>query len=278
MPRIAAVQMETTLLDIEANSTKILEFISRAAAHDAQIVVFPECSITGYNMTLDEAEELAVSIPSAQTELITNACARSGILVVVGAIERGQDGRLYNTSVLINSDGVLGIYRKTHLPMLGIDRFLSPGDVIPEPFSTEYGRLGMLICYDVRFPEPIRVLSLAGTQIVLISTAWPDKANLYPDYVVRTRSEENHVYIAAANHVGEERGVRYLGRSLITSRSGEIIAEGTATEEEILYADVELSRSDEKRIIFSAGEYELDLFGDRRPELYGRIVEEGIKD
>ena len=278
MPRIAVVQMETTLLDLEVNTKKILEFVSRASAHDAQIVVFPECSITGYNMTLDEAKELAVSIPSTQTELITKACASSGILVLVGTIERGQDGRLYNSAVLINSDGVLGIYRKTHLPMLGIDRFLSPGDAIPEPISTELGRLGVLICYDIRFPEPIRVLSLAGTQIVLIPTAWPDNATLYPDFVVRTRSEENHVYIAAANHVGEERGVRYLGRSLITSPSGEIIAEGTATEEEIFYADVELLKSDEKRIIFSVGEYELDLFGDRRPELYGRIVEEGSWD
>ena len=278
MTRIAIVQMETTLLDIEANTTKILNFMSRATEHDAQIVVFPECVLTGYNMTLDEAEGLAVSIPGAQTELITNTCAHSGILVVVGTIERGQDGRLYNSAVLINSDGVLGIYRKTHLPMLGIDRFLSPGDTIPEPFSTELGHLGMLICYDIRFPEPVRVLSLAGTQIVLIPTAWPDKASLYPDFVVRTRSEENHVYIAAANHVGEERGVRYLGRSLITSPSGEIIAEGSPTEEEILYADIELELSDEKRIIFSAGEYELDLFGDRRPKLYGRIVEEEIED
>ena len=278
MPRIAVVQMETSLLDIEDNTTKILDSISRAAAHGARIVVFPECSITGYNMTLDEAEELAVSIPCAQTERITRACARSGILVIVGTIERGLDGQLYNTAVLINPDGVLGIYRKTHLPMLGIDRFLSSGDAIPEPFSTEFGLLGILICYDLRFPEPIRVLSLAGAQVVLIPTAWPEQARLYPDFVVRTRSDENHVYIAAANHVGEERGVRYLGRSIITSPSGEIIAEGTSTEEEILYADVELSRSDEKRIIFSAGEYELDLFGDRRPELYGRILEEGSWD
>ena len=274
MPRIAVIQMETSLLDIEANITKIIEFVSQAAAHDAQIVVFPECSITGYNMTLDEAEELAGSIPCAQTELITKACARSGVLVVVGMIERDQDGRLYNSAVLIHSDSIRGIYRKTHLPMLGIDRFLVAGDAIPGPYPTEFGNLGMLICYDIRFPEPIRVLSLAGSQLVLIPTAWPDKASLYADFVVRTRSEENHVYIAAANHVGEEQGVRYLGRSLITSPSGEVIAEGSVSEEEILYADVELELSDEKRITFSVGEYELDLFGDRRPELYGRIVEE----
>ena len=93
MTRIAIVQMETTLLDIEANTTKILKFMSRATEHDAQIVVFPECVLTGYNMTLDEAEGLAVSIPGAQTELITNTCAHSDILVVVGTIERGQDGR-----------------------------------------------------------------------------------------------------------------------------------------------------------------------------------------
>ncbi len=272
MPRIAVVQMETTLLAVESNTKKILEFISRAAAHDAQIVVFPECAITGYNMTLDEAGDLAAPIPGAQTERITEACARAGILIVLGTIERGQDERLYNSAVLINSDGVLGLYRKTHLPLLGIDRFLARGEAIPGPFSTNFGRLGMLICYDIRFPEPIRVLSLAGAQIVLIPTAWPDKATLYPDFVVRTRSEENHVYIAAANHVGEERGVRYLGRSLITGPSGEIITEGSPSEEEILYADVELERSDEKRIIFAAGEYELDLFGDRRPELYERIT------
>jgi predicted amidohydrolase len=270
--------METSLLDIEDNTTKILEFIAQAASGNAQIVVFPECALTGYNMTLDEAEELAGTIPSAQTELITKACARSGVLVVVGMIERGQDGRLYNSAVLINSDGILGVYRKTHLPILGIDRFLVAGDAIPGPYPTEFGNLGMLICYDIRFPEPIRVLSLAGSQLVLIPTAWPDQASLYPDFVVRTRSDENRVYIAAANHVGEERGVRYLGRSLITSPSGEIMVEGTTTEEEILYADVELSRSDEKRIIFSEGEYELDLFGDRRPELYGRIMEEEMGD
>lgn len=275
MPRIAAVQMETTIRDVDDNTAKVLEFITQAAFENAQVVVFPECALTGYNISLDEAEEIATPILCAQIDLLKAASARSGILIIVGTIERSDSGSLFNSAVLISPDGRMAVYRKTHLPLLGVDRFLSPGDAIQEPLSTEFGRLGMLICYDIRFPEPIRVLALAGAQVVLIPTAWPDRATLYPDFVVRTRSEENRVYIAAANHVGEERGVRYLGRSIITGPSGEIIAEGSSTEEEILYVDVELSRSDEKRIIFSEGEYELDLFGDRRPELYGRIVEMG---
>jgi len=275
MPRIAVVQMETTHCEKDANTSKMLEFIAQAAGEKARVVVFPECALTGYNMSLVEAEEIATPIPCDQLDLLTAACAPSGLLIIVGTIEQSNSGNLFNSAVLIGPDGVMGVYRKTHLPLLGIDRFLAPGDAFPEPFPTNFGRLGMLICYDIRFPEPIRVLTLAGAQVVLIPTAWPDRASLYPDFVVRTRSAENHVYIAAANHVGEERGVRYLGRSIITGPSGEIIAEGSPTKEEILYADVELSKSDNKHIIFSAGEYELDLIGDRRPDLYRRIVEDG---
>jgi N-carbamoylputrescine amidase len=102
----------------------------------------------------------------------------------------------------------------------------------------------------------------------LVSTAWPQAATLYSDYAARTRSAENGIYLVAANHFGQERTTRYLGRSVITGPDGEMIAEAPTDRSTILYADVDLSRSDEKRRIFAPGEYELDLVKDRRPELY----------
>jgi predicted amidohydrolase len=111
-----------------------------------------------------------------------------------------------------------------------------------------------------------------GAQIVLISTAWPSAATLYPDFVARTRAAENGIFLVAANRIGEEHGARYLGHSLIIGPDGEVLAQAGGEEETILYADIDPSLSDQKRRVFLAGEYELDIFNDRRPKLYGELV------
>jgi predicted amidohydrolase len=108
---------------------------------------------------------------------------------------------------------------------LGVDRFLTPGDALAEPLEAPLGRLGILICYDLRFPEPARAFALQGAQAILVPTAWPDAATLYPDHVARTRASENGVYLLAADHVGEEEESAYLGRSLAVVPDGEVIAE-----------------------------------------------------
>jgi predicted amidohydrolase len=130
----------------------------------------------------------------------------------------------------------------------------------------------LLICYDLRFPEPARVLALGGAQVILLSTAWPQAASLYPDFVVSTRAAENHLYLVAANRVGEERGTTYLGRSIIADPDGRVLAEADRTEETLIYAEIDPSDSDAKQRVFRPGEYELDLFNDRRPELYSSLV------
>jgi predicted amidohydrolase len=130
----------------------------------------------------------------------------------------------------------------------------------------------MLICYDLRFPEPARVLALGGAQMILLSTAWPQAASLYPDFIVSTRGAENHIYVVAANRVGVERGTTYLGRSIIVDPDGRVLAEAGSSEETILFATIEPGRSDAKHRIFRQGEYELDLFNDRRPELYSPLT------
>jgi predicted amidohydrolase len=268
MLKFTAIQMEPTILEPERNLEKVIDLISQASSLGTQVMVFPECTLTGYVLSLEEAEALSEPIPGPATERILEACRQTGSYVAIGMLEKGHKGDVFNTAVLIGSNGILGKYRKTHLPFLGIDRFLSPGTSINGPFDTPIGKVGLLICYDLRFPEPIRVLALKGAHVVLLSTAWPQTATLYPEFVAQSRSSENSLYIVAANRIGEERGTRYLGRSVITGPNGEKLAEGSNNKEEMITAEIDPSRSDDKQRIFKAGEFELDLFEDRRPELY----------
>lgn len=275
MARVAVVQMESHPLETNRNLSRVLDTLARAAAQGAHLALFPECALTGYMLTAEEAAAVAEPIPGPRTDRLAQACRQWDLLAVVGTIERDERGDCFNTAVLISPDGVLGRYRKTHLICLGVDRFLIPGGKLVEPFSTPLGRLGLLICYDLRFPEPARVLALAGAQAILLPTAWPQAATLYPDYVARTRAAENGLYLLAADHVGSERGSRYLGRSLIVGPEGEILAEAGQDEEALLLADLDLSRSTIKHRGFIPGEYEIDLLKDRRPELYRPLAELG---
>jgi len=261
--------MEPILLDPEANLEKIINLIHEASKRGAQIAIFPECAVTGYALSAEEAVAVAEPIPGPQTQRMSDACREAGLTaVVVGTIEKDEHDRLFNTAALVGPDGLIARYRKTHLPYLGVDRYLAAGDALPGPFETSVGRIGMLICYDLRFPEPIRVLALAGAQVILLPTAWPSTATLYPEFMAQSRAAENGLYLIAANRVGEERGTHYLGRSVIVGPDGEMLVEARAEGEEILCVDIDPTRSDHKQRIFVPGEYELYLFEDRRPDLY----------
>ena len=278
MVQIAAVQMQTELLDPEANLASVVKRLDEAARLGAKIAVFPECVLTGYSLTAEEAREIAERIPGPRLTRLTAECRERDMLAVVGTLELDEAGRVFNTAMLIGPDGLLGRYRKTHLPFLGVDRFLAAGGSINGPFPTRLGKLGMLICYDLRFPEPIRALALSGAQAILLPTAWPSSATLYPEFMAQSRSAENSLFLIAANRCGEERGTRYLGRSIITGPNGEILAEAGPSDDQIICAEIDLSRSEAKRRVFIPGEYELDLFGDRRPDLYGALVADANAD
>ena len=272
MLRVATVQMQPELLDLDGNLARVIDHARQAAAREARLIVFPEIVLSGYVVSPDEADALAQPVPGPATQAVARACAEDDIHVVLGMLERDADGTLFNTSVLLGPTGLLVRYRKTHLPLLGVDRYLAAGDDIIPPVVTTAGRLGLLICYDLRFPEPCRVLALLGAQVIALSTAWPAAGMLYPEFIARSRAAENRVYLLAANRCGEERGTRYLGRSVIVAPDGEILAEGSPDREETLFAEIDPALSDEKRLVYAAGEYELDLWGDRRPELYAPIA------
>jgi len=234
--------------------------------------VLPECAIPGYMFeSAEEALPYAEEIPGPSTEALAAACGRIGAHVVCGLIERDGD-RLHNAAVLLGPDGLLGAYRKTHLPFLGVDRFVVPGDELPV-WDTPLGRIGIEICYDLRFPEVTRTLALGGADIVCHPTNFPTAAQVQTELITVARAAENRIFLLTANRCGRERWAEFCGRSQIVDPYGKRLAETGVAGEALLVADVELELARDKDYVIP-GEYELYLFGHRRPELYGALVEE----
>lgn len=267
----AAIQMQPILLDINANIKKIDGLMEKAAEKKVELAVFPECCLTGYDMSLEKAKEIAIRIPGPQTETLSSLCQKHQMHIVVGSIESSYDGKYYNAAILIGPQGFIGKYRKTHMPFLAIDRFLDSGNNFPVIFDTKIGKIGLMICYDVFFPEAARLHGIAGAQIITIPTAWLSGNNQFPEFV-RSRAAENDVFVIGSNWVGEEKGATYLGCSSIVGPSGEILAKGSASDEEIVYAEFDPSKTHRGRIVFEAGKFEMDLWNERRPDLYGPIA------
>ncbi len=186
-------------------------------------------------------------------------------------LERDGD-LLYNSAVLVGPDGLVGSYRKTHLPFLGVDRFTAPGDELPV-YDTPLGRIGLEICYDLRFPEATRTLALKGAEIVAHPTNFPLAARVQTELITVARAAENRIFLLTANRVGKERRGEFCGWSQIVDPYGRRLAEAGETEEALLLAEIDVEQARDKDYVIP-GEYELYLFGDRRPELYGALVEE----
>lgn len=270
--RVAGVQMNPKLGQKERNLHKVLESIHRAAHADADLVVFPECALTGYCFaSREEAQQVAEPIPGPSTELIERACQEADAHVIVGLLE-GEGDRLYNALAFIWPSGQVEHYRKIHLPYLGVDRFVTPGDRPFKVYDSPVGRIGINICYDASFPESARVMALQGAELIVLPTNWPKGSENIAEFVVNTRAYENRVNYVAVNRVGRERGFTFMGRSKIIDYTGQTLAEGTATREEILYADLDLAGAREKHVVVIPKEFEVDRLRDRRTEFYGLIV------
>jgi predicted amidohydrolase len=271
--RVAVAQIEPKLGEKEQNLETCLARMEEAASEGAQLVVLPECAIPGYVFeSAEEALPFAEEIPGPSTEVLEREARRLDLYVVCGLLER-DGAALRNAAVFVSPDeGLLGTYRKTHLPFLGVDRFVVPGDELPV-WETPIGRIGIEICYDLRFPEVTRTLALRGADIVAHPTNFPVAARIQTELITVARAAENRVYLLTANRVGKERTGEFCGWSQIVDPYGVRLAEADATEETLLVADVDVQKARDKDYVIP-GEYELYLFGHRRPELYGALVEE----
>lgn len=270
--RVAVAQMEPKLAETERNLDACLARLEEAAADGAQLTVFPECAIPGYMFdSAEEALPYAEEFPGPTIEAFERECARLGTHAITGLLERDGD-TLYNAAILVGPDGLIGSYRKTHLPFLGVDRFVTPGDQL-KVFDTALGRIGLIICYDLRFPEVARTLALHGADMVALPTNFPMAASLQCDVIAPARAAENRIYLLVANRVGKERTGEFCGLSQIVDPYGKRLVETGQTGEALLVAEVDVEKARDKDYVVP-GEYELYLFGHRRPELYGALVEE----
>jgi 5-aminopentanamidase len=270
---IACVQMDVAIGNVAANRRQVVARIREAAGHNAQLVIFPECALTGYCFdSLAEAAAFAEPLDGESAQAIAAACQETNLHAVVGFIERHGD-RYYNAAMVVGPAGVVGSYRKVHLPFLGVDRFLTPGDRPFEVIDLPAGRVGVNICYDASFPEAARALKLLGAELVILPTNWPGGAWRTAEFIVNARACENHLHFAAANRVGTERGWQFIGRSKVVDCMGDTVVEAGRESEEIVYATLDLELSNRNKIVNLAGAYELDRLADRRPEFYGVIAQ-----
>lgn len=266
---VAAAQTAPQIGDVPGNLGEISRVLKQAAGRGARLVVFPECALTGYNYA-DRAAALAVAetLPGPASREIAAITRQHDLHVIFGLLEK-DGAHLYNSAALIGPTGLIGVYRKTHLPTLGVDRFVDPDAGPLEVYTTPLGKIGILICYDSVFPECPRVLTLKGADILALPTNFPEgKAVRIIEHVLPTRTIENRVYLVAANRVGSERGTRFAGRSRVIDPSGQVIVAASADTEELILAEIQPETARDKRVVVRPGEYETDYVGDRRPELY----------
>ncbi|HVJ85118.1 MAG TPA: carbon-nitrogen hydrolase family protein [Caulifigura sp.] len=271
--QIAAVQMDVKIGDVAGNSKRMADFVRHNASGGAQLSVFPECAATGYCFdTLEEGRQVGETLNSSLSiETMTAACRATSSYAVYGTLEKTET-ELFNAAVLVGPQGLIGSYRKVHLPWLGIDKYTTYGD---RPFDVhEVGgvRLGMNICYDSGFPESSRCLTLLGADLVVLPTNWPPGAECLAEHAIRTRAMENGIYYVAVNRVGEERGTTFIGRSSICAPNGDVMAMASPNHEEILIAEIDPERARRKRIVRTPGKHVIDRVADRRPDMYGPLV------
>lgn len=270
--KVVSAQFDPHIFDREYNLNKIEEITCKAVSTNrCDLIVFPEAALTGYCFqTAEEARSAAVEQNGPELKRLCQLSAEHQVSIVVGAVERHNDD-MYNTVFWIEPDGSILTYHKSHLPFLGVDRFVKAGDSPCAVFETRFGKIGMIVCYELRFPETARIAALEGARLILQPTNLPIGGESHPDFLTRARACENRVYFLSCNRCGTERGFSFIGRSQIVDYNGTVLAE-TGSDEEYIGATLDLSACENKDIISAPGERELYLFRHRRWQLYQKLA------
>jgi predicted amidohydrolase len=236
--KLAILQMQTVSGDVAANLARIERAMREAGEQGADLLVAPELAITGYGAG-DAIKDLAEK-PDGETATRLHGLSReTGVAVIAGFAERDGD-RVYNSAMFVDRRGVLEVYRKSHLYGPYERALFAPEK--PSAGIVEFRgmRLGMLICYDVEFPENVRRLAQAGAQAVLVPTALPasDHAALIARKLIPVRAFENQIFVAYVNHCGADERFSYAGLSGIAAPDGSMLAEAGEDGEDLLYAEL----------------------------------------
>ena len=271
--KVAAVQMDVQLGDHEGNLQNVMQHLESAADEGARLIVFPECALTGYCYQTREMALLgALTLDSEPLQHLQEKCKDLNVFTVVGFLEK-QGDELFNSAICIGPRGTVGVYRKTHLPYLGVDRFVTPGREPYEVYDLGGLKIGILICFDGSFPEPCRALALLGADLIVLPTNWPEGAWGSAAHIPAMRALENHIYFLSCNRVGIETMFRFIGHSRLIDWTGEEIDYLDSPDEGMLLGEIDPELARDKQTVFIPGEYEVNRIAGRRPELYGPLLE-----
>ena len=277
---VSCVQMEPRVADYEYNVAKMERFVRKIMEDRSQtgLIVFPELCTTGYVCTNEEFDAMtrtAADDPSIRR--LGALAAQYGVVIVYGFSERDPDDPsvLYNAAAVIGKDGNLqGIYRKVH-PFDTEKKWCTAGSGYPL-FEADFGRFGVMICWDTAFPEVARTYALKGADLLVVCTNWEiAEAEDWPmdtaadwDLVTRARAFDNTLHLVSANRVGNDRGLGFFGHSNIVGPTGCVIDSMDEPAEGVVHAQIDLSLTEKRR-----REY-YTILADRRPDTYGELVKE----
>ncbi|MFJ7144817.1 nitrilase-related carbon-nitrogen hydrolase [Pseudomonas protegens] len=267
--KVACQQLAPRIGDLDYNRTLSAEAIRQAAARGAQVVVLPELVQSGYVFSgLAEALALSERLDGPTLSLWKSLAQELQVVIVGGFCERLDDDRVANSAALIEPEGTLTVYRKAHL-WDQENLIFTPGDEPPPVVATRFGPIAMMICYDLEFPEWVRLPALAGAALLCAPVNWPDgprPVSERPAEMVRVQANAavNRMFVAACDRCGEERGVNWVGGSTIVDADGYPLAgRDRETAEQLLLAELDLAQAWHKSI----SEHN-HVHLDRRPALY----------
>ena len=272
---VAVAQLALTVGEPEANRDVARAAVAEAARAGARLVVLPELSDAGYVFS-DTGEARSLASPAASGATLRawrSLATRHDLTIAGGFCELGPDGKLYNSAAIVDASGTRAVYRKAHL-WDAEKKIFTPGDEVPPVVELPFGNVGLMICYDLEFPEWLRLAALSGADLIAVPVNWAASGSPAPPgersgevVAAQAAAASNGVFIAVADRCGAERGVDWLGGSVIVGRGG-YPAAGPVTESRtaVLTATIDLRQARDKRIS------ELnDLFTDRRPDLYAKL-------
>ena len=271
---VACCQVTPALGNPAANRELVADAVSHAAAQGASVIVLPELVSSGYVFdSRADAQASAEAADGATVTLWARLAADHGVVIVGGFCETTAAGELFNSAALVDPGGLRGVYRKAHL--WDKERlWFSSGSAAPPVIPTLFGRIAVMICYDLEFPEWVRLPALDGAQLLCAPVNWPAfprPDGERPAEIVRVQADAavNRMFIAACDRTGEERGVEWVGGSVIVDADGWPLACATPSAGlTIIAAECQLDHALDKAISPIS-----NVHADRRPELYARLAE-----
>ena len=269
---LALGQFEPRVCDKDYNIKRMREQAAQAAKNECDLIIFPEMSLTGY-VCRDLIYKLSEPIRGPSMDKLEKIAMEHNLHIVLGMPEEsGAKGIIHNSSVLLSPSGVVGAYRKMYLPTHSVfeeKRYFRPGYEI-QTFDTAIGNIGMLICYDIFFPEIARLLTVAGAQIIVCISASPSGRRDYFETLTKARAIENSVFLAYVNLVGIEDGLQFWGGSHVLSPEGRLLTKAKYDEEDLVLGRIDYQDLPRARIF-------LPTLKDLRPELFESLREKASK-